>query len=229
MAKTSGPRKEIDNCRSGIFKSDAVLAYRTEGDEYACVTPRPAPADGPAVVDQVDVEPLSCPWRDDRLVQVMCWLLSWRNQSEPTEDPRDMRVNRERVPVQRVRHDTPRGLLANTWKRHEEGLYFIVSHLMEVLEGEIAAVAVRDHAALPIVLQDGSEERLEVRSPLRLEASGPQHALQFGRRGCRNVEPSGVLASEASEDTLVDGLAGVQAEQDVHDLRENVINVSQVS
>ena len=229
MAKTSSPRKEINSYWSVSFKSDTLLAYGAEGDKHACATPRPARANGPAVVDEVDVESPSYTWRDDRLVLIMRWLLLLRYQSKPTEDPRNMRVHGERVPVQRVGHDTPRGLLADTWKRYEECLYFVVSHLMEVLKGKIIIVAGRANAALAVIPQDCFEERLEVRSPLRLEPSGPQHALQFGWLGCSNVEPSGILVPEASEYTLVDGLASVQTEQDVHDLRENVIYVSQVS
>ena len=100
---------------------------------------------------------------------------------------------------------------------------------MQILEGQVAIVASRIDATQAVVRQDCSEKRLEVCGFLRLEAPRPEHALQFGGRGSRDVKPTGIPASEASKDTLVDGLPGVQAEQDVHGLRENVVHVSQVS
>ena len=100
---------------------------------------------------------------------------------------------------------------------------------MQILEGEVVIVTCQACAASAVVRQDCFEKRLEVRGSLRLEAPGPQHALQFGGRGCRDVEPTGIPAPEASEDTPVDGLPGVQAEQDVHGLRQNVGHVTEVS
>ena len=55
MAQTSGTREEIDGYRFGITKSDPLLANSAEGDEHACITQRPARANRPAVVNEIDV------------------------------------------------------------------------------------------------------------------------------------------------------------------------------
>ena len=79
------------------------------------------------------------------------------DQSQPAKDPRDVCVDSERVPIQRVCHDTPSGLLTNTGEGNEESFCLSVLHLMEVLQCQIIIVSNRANTPPKVVRPDPSE------------------------------------------------------------------------
>jgi hypothetical protein len=90
------------------------------------------------VVNQVDVQAYTQPWRDDRLKGVVIRLAAGIiDETQPAKDPAHMRVDREARMPERVRHHAASRLWADSWKMFQEALGIHRRPVTQEVEGQV--------------------------------------------------------------------------------------------
>jgi hypothetical protein len=141
VAEPAGTSEEVQCTRSGVIGVDVLPPLVAERHKNALPAGwLPASTNSSPVVDKIDMQALAEARRDDGLEGVVVWLISLGvHDPETGEDPRNMGIDGELLPIERVGHHATRRLYTYAREPEEERLDLGVRQTPKVFQRQIRA------------------------------------------------------------------------------------------